>query len=52
VLSNVDGKLMKRGSIEEANTSFDLGGYSSATYHLFLFKDGKSVQHFTILLTQ
>lgn len=52
ILSNAEGKILKRGAISEANTSFDLSGYASASYHLFLQKDGKPIQHFTILLTQ
>ncbi len=52
ILSNAEGKILKRGSIESASSSFDLSGYSAASYHLFLYKDGKSIQHFTILLTQ
>lgn len=52
VLTNNEGKILKRAGIQESNTAFDLSGYSSATYHLFLYKEGKSIQHFTILLTQ
>jgi hypothetical protein len=51
VLSGIDGKIVQRGTIAEANTSFDLSRQAASTYHLFLFKDGKQVQHFTILLT-
>jgi hypothetical protein len=52
LLTSADGKLIKKGSASEVNTSFDLSGFAAATYHLFLFKDGESNQHFTILLTQ
>jgi hypothetical protein len=52
LLTSADGKVINRGIVNDANTSFDLSAYAAATYHLFLLKDGKSSQHFTILLTQ
>lgn len=51
VLTSIDGKLISRGDIREATTSFDLSHQPAATYHLFLFRQGKQVQHFAILLT-
>ncbi len=52
VLSTMEGKILKREKVREANTSIDLSGFAASTYHLSLFKDGKLAQHFTISLIQ
>ena len=51
-LMTAEGKILKRGTIQESNTSFDLSAYAAATYRLFITQKGKPVQHFTILLTK
>jgi hypothetical protein len=51
-LTAADGKLIRQGRVQEANTHFDLSGLASATYRLTVAKDGLRVQQFTIVLTQ
>jgi hypothetical protein len=51
-LTTSEGKILKRGTVEDLNTSFDLSSYAAATYRLFITQKGKPIQHFTILLTK
>lgn len=47
-----DGKMLKRGTITNAHTPFDLSRYPAASYVLMLYKKAIPIQHFTIILTQ
>jgi hypothetical protein len=52
VLSGVDGRIIARGDIHEAKTALDVSKQAVSTYYLFVYRNGKPIQHFTILLTQ
>jgi hypothetical protein len=52
VLSSVDGRIIAKGDIQDAKTSLDVSRQAVSTYYLFVYKNGKAIQHFTILLTQ
>jgi len=51
ILSSVDGKVIKRGAIQQSTTSFDLSNQAAGIYQLILLKGGNPVQNFTISLT-
>jgi hypothetical protein len=51
VVVSTDGKLMKKGIIQQNSTSFDLAAFPAGIYHLSVYKDRDLLQHFAIVLT-
>jgi hypothetical protein len=51
IISSVDGKVIKKGVIQQASTSFDLSNQAAGVYQLTLLKNGNPVKNFTISLT-
>jgi hypothetical protein len=52
MLHNTTGILLEEGNITSPITHFNLNQLASATYTLFIFKNNKLIQNFTIIITR
>jgi len=50
VISTTDGKVLFKGNIKNAHTSFNLSDKAAGAYFLTVFKNGKTVQNYTIIV--